>query len=177
MRPLRRRYAFDQRRERAQAVAAESAARFGIAASTTMTLRAALDDSLIYVTCTPSHHAILAAADIHPGMFIAAVGADNPDKQEIASDLMGGARVWTDLAEQCAAIGDLHHAVKSGAMTRADVAGEIADLVTGAKAGRSDATEIAIFDSTGLANRDVAAATVVYRRRFRRRGMTLKARR
>jgi ornithine cyclodeaminase/alanine dehydrogenase-like protein (mu-crystallin family) len=40
----------------------------------------------------------------------------------------------------------------------------LAELVTGAKAGRTAATDITLFDSTGMGLQDVAAATAVYRR-------------
>ena len=39
--------------------------------------------------------------------FIAAVGADNPDKSEIHPDLMARATVVTDILAQCATMGDL----------------------------------------------------------------------
>ena len=39
---------------------------------------------------------------------------------------------------------------------------ELADLVVGRKPGRRAADEITIFDSTGTALQDVAAAAVVY---------------
>ncbi|MFN2385234.1 MAG: hypothetical protein ABR576_02940 [Thermoanaerobaculia bacterium] len=39
---------------------------------------------------------------------------------------------------------------------------ELADLVTGRKPGRTEPDEITVFDSTGTALEDVAAAAVVY---------------
>jgi ornithine cyclodeaminase/alanine dehydrogenase-like protein (mu-crystallin family) len=127
-------------------------------------IRQALAGADICVTCTPSHQPILSAADVPPGMFIAAVGADNPEKQELAPDLMASARVVVDLLDQCAAIGDLRHAIAAGAMTADRVHGELADLLTGRKSGRVRADEIAIFDSTGTAIQDVAAAALVHER-------------
>ena len=47
-------------------------------------------------------------------------------------------------------------------MTAADVHAELADLVAGAKPGRTSAEEITVFDSTGTALQDVAAAATVY---------------
>jgi ornithine cyclodeaminase/alanine dehydrogenase-like protein (mu-crystallin family) len=47
-------------------------------------------------------------------------------------------------------------------MTRDAVHAELADLVTGRKPGRRSPDEITIFDSTGTALEDVAAAVVVY---------------
>jgi len=47
-------------------------------------------------------------------------------------------------------------------MSRDKVHAELADLVTGGKEGRRSPEEITIFDSTGTALQDVAAAAVVY---------------
>src|SRR5215207_6415820 len=65
---------------------------------------------------------------------------------------------------QCATIGDLHHAIDSGLMRREDVRAELADVVSGRKPGRLAPDEIVVFDSTGTALEDVAAAALVYER-------------
>jgi len=70
----------------------------------------------------------------------------------------------TDVLEQCAEIGELHHALAAGAMSREQVHAELADLVSLRKPGRRTAEEITIFDSTGTAIEDVAAAVVVFER-------------
>jgi alanine dehydrogenase len=75
---------------------------------------------------------------------------------------MAAATVVTDDLEQCTVMGDLHHALAAGVLTREDVHGELADLVTGRKPGRRSPEEITVFDSTGTALEDVAAAVVVY---------------
>jgi ornithine cyclodeaminase/alanine dehydrogenase-like protein (mu-crystallin family) len=67
-----------------------------------------------------------------------------------------------DVLDQCASIGELHHALVAGAVTRESVHAELADLVTGRKPGRRSPDEVTIFDSTGTALEDVAAAAVVY---------------
>jgi ornithine cyclodeaminase/alanine dehydrogenase-like protein (mu-crystallin family) len=99
---------------------------------------------------------------VRPGTFIAAVGADSSDKQELDPGLMAAGIVVVDVLEQCALIGDLHHALETGAMSRADVHAELAEVVVGRKAGRRSADEVTIFDSTGTALQDVAAAAIVY---------------
>jgi ornithine cyclodeaminase/alanine dehydrogenase-like protein (mu-crystallin family) len=69
-----------------------------------------------------------------------------------------------DVLDQCVAIGDLHHAIDAGVMTRNDVHAELADVVSGRRSGRSSPNEITVFDSTGTALEDVAAAATVYAR-------------
>jgi alanine dehydrogenase len=116
----------------------------------------------VIVTCTPSRSAILHR--VEPGTFVAAVGADSHEKQEIAPELMASSKVVTDVTEQCAAIGDLHHAIAAGAMTRDQVHAELGEVVAGRKPGRENESETIIFDSTGMALQDVVAATIVYER-------------
>ena len=68
---------------------------------------------------------------------------------------------------QCAAIGDLHHALDQGVITRADVHAELGEVITGKKSGRTSRDEIIIFDSTGTALQDVAAGALVYEKALR----------
>jgi ornithine cyclodeaminase/alanine dehydrogenase-like protein (mu-crystallin family) len=72
--------------------------------------------------------------------------------------------VVVDVLDQCAEIGDLHHALAEGVLTRADVHAELGAVVAGRAAGRTDEDEIVVFDSTGMALQDVAAAAAVYER-------------
>lgn len=118
----------------------------------------------VIVTCTTAGEPFLTPEHVAPGTFVAAVGADSPHKNEIAPALMAGAKVVADLVDQCLVMGDLRHAVAAGAMARRDVHAELAELVAGAKPGRGDPDEITLFDSTGTALQDVAAAATLYER-------------
>ena len=116
------------------------------------------------VTCTTARRWFLGVSDVPPGCFVAAVGADNAEKQELEPALLAGSTVVVDLLEQCAAMGDLHHALEAGVMSRQDVHAELAEVVSGQKPGRQTAEEIVVFDSTGTALQDVATAWMVYQR-------------
>jgi len=126
--------------------------------------RAAAARADVVVTCTTSCRALLDAGDVAPGAFVAAVGADAPEKQELAPALLAASAVVVDVLEQCAAIGDLHHALAAGVVRREDVRAELADVVSGRVRGRRSDDEVVVFDSTGTALEDVAAAAVVYER-------------
>ncbi len=125
-------------------------------------LEDAVRGSEVCVTCTPSRQAFLMKDHVAPGTFVAAVGADNPDKQELDPQLMSAATVVVDLLDQCSSIGDLHHALDAGAMRREDVHAELAEVIVGRKPGRRSREEITVFDSTGTALEDVAAAATIY---------------
>lgn len=163
VRPLRRVYAFDAQPSRARALAAEMGRELGVDAAAVDDLGTATRQSGIVVTCTPSHQPIVGPSHVALGTFVAAVGADNPMKSELEPALMAANTVVTDITDQCATIGDLHHAVAAGAMRASGVHAELAEIICGRKPARRSASEIIVFDSTGTALQDVAAASVVYR--------------
>lgn len=125
---------------------------------------AAAHGAQIVVTATPSRTALLDANDVDAGCFIAGVGADSAGKHELSPSLLRRARVVPDVLAQAVHMGDLQHAVRTGVMTKEDVHGELADIVLGRVAGRTSAEEIFVFDSTGTAIADLAAAELVYER-------------
>lgn len=164
VRPIRRAYAHDLDPARAAAFANEQSKRLGIAVEVARDLASAVRASDIVVTCTSARAPFLERRWVAPGCFIAAVGADAPYKQELEPALLATGTLVVDQLEQCAAIGELHHALDAGLVTRASVHAELAEIVTGAKPGRTRKDEITIFDSTGTALQDAAAAIVVYRK-------------
>ena len=164
VRPIRAVFAFDVDADRAESYAETMSDELGVSVRAVRDLSLATRESDICVTCTTSRRAILHPGDLRAGSFVAAVGADNPEKQEIDPALLATSVVVADILEQCATIGDLHHALAAGVMTRADVRAELGEIVAGRATGRSSPDEIIIFDSTGTALQDVAAAAVVYER-------------
>jgi ornithine cyclodeaminase/alanine dehydrogenase-like protein (mu-crystallin family) len=156
--------AFDLNVERATRFAADMAAELAIGVTTARELGDDTRPSDIWVTCTPSRRWFVGRAHVGPGAFVAAVGADHPEKQEIEPHLLAASTVVADILEQCATSGDLHHALETGVMRREDVHAELAQIVAGEKQGRRSPDEVIVFDSTGTALQDVAAATLVYRR-------------
>lgn len=127
-------------------------------------LEDAVRQSDICITCTSSKQFFLKPEYITPGTFVAAVGADNENKQELDPALLAHNRVVADIVDQCATIGELHHALDQNAMIKEQVYGELGEVVAGAKPGRTSSEEIIIFDSTGMALQDVVTAAFVYER-------------
>ena len=125
-------------------------------------LSAAIRQSHIVVTCTPSKNPFIHRDDIMPGTFIAAVGADSDDKQELFADLLVANKIVVDIAEQSATIGELHHAIQQGLLRTNAIHSELGSVIAGQKPGRETKNEIIIFDSTGTALQDVAAAAIIY---------------
>jgi alanine dehydrogenase len=160
--PLERAWVFDTDYERAETMARSASARLGLRVEAVKDLRSALRESAVCVTCTPARRAFVMAADVPPGMFIAAVGADSQGKQELEPALVASATLVVDVLKQCAEIGELQHVLAARLMTQAQVHAELADVVVGRRPGRTRDDEITVFDSSGTALQDVAAAVAVY---------------
>jgi ornithine cyclodeaminase/alanine dehydrogenase-like protein (mu-crystallin family) len=162
VRKLEKVYAFDIDKLQAEKFAREFAGEAAIIHITANDLPMALGYSQICVTCTPSKKPYIRRMDIMPGTFIAAVGADSEEKQELFPDLVASNKVVADVIEQSATIGELHHALEKGLINIAGVHAELGQIITGKKPGRESDNEIIIFDSTGTALQDVVVAAIVY---------------
>jgi ornithine cyclodeaminase/alanine dehydrogenase-like protein (mu-crystallin family) len=164
VRPIRRVVAFDIDPDRADQYATEMSLELGVDVTAVRALDDATRESAIWVTCTPASRWFVGRDHVSSGAFIAAVGADNPEKQELEPALLAASTVVVDVLDQCATIGELHHALDAGVMRREDVHADLATIVSGTRPGRVRPDEIIVFDSTGTALEDVAAATLVYER-------------
>ena len=164
VRPIRRVFALDQDRRRREEFSQPMSRELSIAVEATDDVVSALSSSSICVTCTPSRQPIFPLAAIRPGHFIAAVGADSPVKWEIDPRVLAESRVVTDITAQAATIGDLHHAIDAGLMSEADVYAELGEVCAGSRPGRTTEEDVFVFDSTGTALQDVAAAALVFER-------------
>jgi alanine dehydrogenase len=162
--PIERVYAFDIDDAAAKIFAERIRGELDIHVTVVESAGEAARQSDVIVTCTTSRQPFLNRDDVHAGAFIAAVGADGHDKQELDSRLLAGNRIVTDITQQCATIGELHHAIRQGLASPADVSAELGEVIAGLKPGRTDNDEIIIFDSTGTALQDVASAALAYER-------------
>lgn len=162
--PLKKVYAFDVDQNASSRFATELSSELKIDIEPVRDLPVAIRNSDVCVTCTPATEFFVHKKDVGPGTFIAAVGADDSHKEEIDPALMSSAKVVADNIEQVCAIGDTHHAIAAGLMRKEDIYAELSEIVAGRKSGRASNDEIIIFDSTGVAIEDAAAATLVYER-------------
>lgn len=136
----------------------------GVEAEPVPDLASATRNAEVIVTCTTARRPFLDLDHVSPGAFIAAVGADAPDKSELTPALMAASTVVPDVLAQALVMGDLHHAAEAGAVTLDAPYAELADVVLGRKPGRASAEEIVVFDSTGTGVQDLTAAVVAWER-------------
>jgi alanine dehydrogenase len=113
-------------------------------------------------TVTPVEEPIVSRADVGERTHINAMGADAAGKQELADEILLDAMLVIDDYEQCTHSGEINVPWSAGVLTDADIDAEIGEIVVGEKAGRTADDGVTVFDSTGLAIQDIAAAHVVY---------------
>lgn len=163
VRPVEMAFAWDATFDRAAEFAAQLSAELDISVQAVKDPGPAIRDSDICITCTPSRVPFVHAEYLHPGLFIAAVGADSPEKQELDADVLKASTVVVDLLDQCAHVGELHHAIDEG-MSGSAVYAELSEIVAGQKNGRRSNDDIIVFDATGTALQDAAAAAKAFTR-------------
>lgn len=172
--PLEQVFAYDLHSTKSEKFAADLSAELAIPITAVTQLEEAVPRSDICITCTPAKQFFLKKEHVSPGAFIAAVGADSESKQELDPALLTDNKVVADLLEQCATIGDLHHALDQNSMTKEEVHAELGEIVAGTKAGRTSSEEIIIFDSTGMALQDVITSALVYEKaKLKDEGITI----
>ena len=139
-------------------------------------------------TVTPVEGPIVGPDDVGEHTHVNAMGADAEGKHELTDELLLDATIVIDDHEQCTHSGEINVPYAAGTLTDDDIYGEIGEIVVGNRAGRVGAsgtetggdgdgtgtdgdgagdgsdgvTGVTVFESTGLAIQDVAAARVVY---------------
>ena len=119
----------------------------------------------VVITVTASRQPLVRAEWLAPGATIIAVGSDGPDKQELDVQVLARAdRIIADSLPQCLRLGEIHHAVEQGAITKEKVSAELGEIAVGLKPGRTKDEELIVCDLTGVGVQDVAAASLVMER-------------
>jgi alanine dehydrogenase len=153
----------DARRDVAEALARRvRAAAPRLDAQVAEVARAAGQD--VVCTLTPVHEPIVKADWVERGAHVNALGADAAGKQEIEADLLADAVIVVDDWEQATHSGEVNVPLSTGVLRREHIRGTLGAVLERAIPGRTSATEITLFDSTGLAIQDAAVARVVYER-------------
>ena len=118
----------------------------------------------VLVTVTPARAPIIRNDWVTPGMHIAAVGADKKGDQELEGIILTRARIFVDDIRQCRTDGEINVPLSEGLIKESDIAGEIGEVITGRKPGRTSDQDITLFDSTGIALQDSATVPLEYER-------------
>jgi len=113
-------------------------------------------------TVTPVESPIVDRSDVGEHTHINAIGADAAGKHELADEILLDAKLVIDDYEQTTHSGEINVPYSTGVLTDSGIYGSLGEIVVGDKEGRTVDDGISVFDSTGLAIQDVAAAHVVY---------------
>ena len=115
-------------------------------------------------TLTPVREPIVPREAVGDRTHVNAMGADAAGKHELADALLLDARIVIDDYEQCVHSGEINVPYAAGTLTDDDLDATLGAVVEGTAPGRLPDDGITVFDSTGLAIQDVAAAHAVYER-------------
>jgi len=134
----------------------------GFDAEVAQVLRAAVERADIVSCATTSREPLVHGAWLAPGQHLDLVGAFRRDMREVDDAAVVRSRVVVDThAGALAEAGDLVQPIERGLITRAHIAGELAQVLRGEVRGRVTADDITLFKSVGTALEDLAAARLV----------------
>jgi len=132
----------------------------GFRVSTTTDADDIMASCQLIVTTTPASSPIL-SGQAQPGTHITAVGSDTHDKQELDAEILKHAElVVADSISQCIERGEIHQALKSGAVTE-DSLVELGSIIAGDAIGRESDDQVTVADLTGVAVQDIQISKAV----------------
>jgi len=118
----------------------------------------------IVITATTAATPVFDGRYLSPGTHVNAIGSGRPDRQEVDGETVRRARIVVDSLSICLVdSGDLLVPLSKNIISKADIYGEIGQIVNGEKLGRQSPDEITMFESVGLAVQDAAAAAQILR--------------
>jgi alanine dehydrogenase len=123
----------------------------------------AVRGAAIVITSTTSTQPVVNGAWLEPGTHINAIGANFPQKRELDDAAVERADLMVvDFREQAKMeAGDLIHVLGEDASRWAQVH-ELAEVVAGQTPGRTNARQITLFKSSGIASEDIVTAGRIY---------------
>lgn len=120
-------------------------------------------DANVLLTTTPSTRPLIMNDWIADGTHINAIGADAPGKQELDPQLLTRSQILVDDREQAIHSGEVNVPIRDGLLSSEEISGTLGEVLIG-KVQRKDPDIVTIFDSTGIAITDLAAASEALKR-------------
>ncbi len=129
----------------------------------------AVRDVDIFVTTTPSRAPVVMDKWVAEGTHITCIGADASGKEELDPVILRRSKIVVDDWEQASHSGEINVPLAKGIITKGDVWGDICELATEKKKGRTSESEVTVFTSTGLAVQDAVTAKLAYDKAVQRK--------
>lgn len=131
---------------------------FGMTLVRAASVEAAVAGADIVTVCTAvkGRVAVIDAAMLSPGTHLNAIGGDCPGKTELAADILGVGKYFTEFTPQTRIEGEIQQAPADYPVT------ELWEVLAGVKDGRTGDADITVFDSVGFAVEDFSALRIVH---------------
>lgn len=162
VRPIKRVRIWGRDLEKASSLAQE-AVNLGIAAEAAPDLEQAVREADIISCATLSNEPLIRGEWLKPGSHVDLVGAFKPTMRESDDVAIQRSSVFVDTYEGATHEGgDIAIPLRQGVLKRENIRGELRELVTGSRSGRTSPEEITLFKSVGAALEDLAGAILAY---------------
>ncbi|WP_407169157.1 ectoine utilization protein EutC [Bradyrhizobium sp. ORS 111] len=146
-------------------VAQELSVELGFSVTACLEPIEAVAGSHVIVTTTPADQPILSATWLQPGHHVTAMGSDAEYKNELDPAAIARADLYVaDSLTQTRRLGELHHAISTGAVAEEANFPELGQIISKAKSGRIDDRQITVADLTGTGVQDTAIANLAFAR-------------
>jgi len=144
-------------------LAEKTASTFGIPVTVQQNAQDAVAGADIICTVTSASQPVVMGKWISAGTHINVVGSCTPAARELDSNAIIKASLFTDNYESLFnEAGDFIIPQKEGAINSNHVKGDLSEVLTGTKNGRTTSDEITVFKSLGIAAEDIFSAWHIY---------------
>jgi len=162
-RPIRRILLWGRNPAKAAALAARLVSD-GLAAEPVLDLAEAVASADIVTCATLTSEPLIRGEWLCSGTHLDLVGGYTPQMREADDEAVRRARVYIDTEAALHEAGDIVQPLRTGALSREGIAGDLFQLARGERAGRLNDSEITLFKSVGSALEDLAAAELAVSR-------------
>jgi len=114
--------------------------------------------------CTRSHQPLIKGTCLRPGVHLDLVGGYTPQTREADDEAARRSRIFVDRRESALdGVGDILQPIAGGAISEADVLGDLYDLAGGTVTGRTSPNDITFFKNAGGGHLDLMTCETVFR--------------
>ena len=162
-RKLDKAFVYDLLPDAAKSFASEMSGKLDLEVVAADSVDTLLKESDIICTATSSPEPIFDGNLVKPGSHINGIGSHTPNARELDTAIIQRSKFVADSYEACLKeAGDIMIPLAAGEIKEDHMFAELGEIVNGSKPGRSNAEEITLFKSNGLAIQDTATAKLVY---------------
>ncbi|MDH3714956.1 MAG: hypothetical protein OET44_14060 [Gammaproteobacteria bacterium] len=137
----------------------------GIAAEAATTLREAVESADVLCSATMTRAPIIDGNWLQPGTHVDLVGSFTRDMREADNTAIQRSRIYVDChATAVDDVGEIAIPVRDGALKREDIAGDLYELCSGKRRGRTSSEDITLFKNAGGGHLDLMTAQFISER-------------